>query len=241
MERKAYTFLVQAEHTWWYRARRRSIEHLLVGVPAVTGRALDFGAGFGACYEMLRQYCGVVDAFEMDGEALAGCKERGYAVATAQWEELQGPYALVGAFDVIEHLEDDVAWLKKIHARMQEGGTIAVSVPAFRFLWSKHDVQHQHYRRYTKKTITNALRDAGFEVVRTTYWNFLLFPVALLMRLIGKAGGESLSPSTPINATLDAILTLEATLIPTWSLPWGTSVAVIARKVAPGTPQSDSR
>jgi SAM-dependent methyltransferase len=208
-------------------------------VPAVTGRALDFGAGFGACHEMLAQYCGEVDAFEMDSEALAGCRARGYAVATAQWEELRGPYALVGAFDVIEHLENDVAWLKKIHARMQEGGTIALSVPAFMFLWSEHDVLHQHYRRYTKKTITKALQDAGFEVIRTSYWNFLLFPVALLMRLIGKAGGESLSPSKPVNAALDGILTLEATLIPTWSLPWGTSVAVIARKVTPDTPRND--
>ncbi len=241
MERQAYNFLVQAEHSWWYIARRRFIERMLNGTPKVEGPALDFGAGFGACHPLLAQYCSAVDAFEMDTEALRGCATRGYRTATHDWHKVGDSYALVGAFDVIEHLGNDVLWLRDIYTHMQEGGTLALSVPAFPWMWSEHDVLHKHFRRYTKKSITNALGAAGFTVVRATYWNFFLFPVALVLRLLGKGGGDNLSPGAPVNWLLHTILGLESRLVPSLSLPWGTGIIVIAQKPARGILRSDQR
>ncbi|MDQ5955142.1 MAG: hypothetical protein QG621_145 [Patescibacteria group bacterium] len=239
MERQAYNFLVAGEHSWWYSARRRFVERSLMGVQKVEGPALDFGAGFGACYELLAQYTRDVDAFEVDTEALEGCKKRGYRSASDTWADLQGPYALVGAFDVIEHLQDDAQWLRALYERMREGGTLVISVPAFQFLWSEHDVLHKHFRRYTKKTIGEALVRAGFTVVRATYWNFLLFPVALVLRLVGKGGGEALAPSRVVHALLNTLLASESKLVPTMSLPWGTGIIVVAQKRALDTQQND--
>jgi SAM-dependent methyltransferase len=241
MERQAYKFLIAGESSWWYRARQRFIERSLGGVQKVEGPALDFGAGFGACHDLLAQYTNTVDAFEMDKEALEGCNKRGYRIVASVWEDMRGPYALVGAFDVIEHLEDDARWLRALYARTEEGGTLVISVPAFQFLWSEHDVLHKHFRRYTKKTIRHVLENAGFRVVRTTYWNFLLFPVALVLRFVGKGGGDALMPSSIVQTLLNFLLTVESKLVPTMSLPWGTGIIVVAQKPVPGTQQNVPR
>lgn len=216
---------------WWYRARSRFIERLLRRENRSYARALDFGAGFGACVSLLKNVSDSVDAYEIDPEALDGCKSRGYRVATADWHELEDmSYDLVGAFDVIEHLQDDIGWLQKIRARMMDGGTLVISVPAYQWMWSEHDVLHRHFRRYTRASISSVLRAAGFEVVRATYWNFFLLPAAYLLRLLGGGGGGDLTPSAPVNACLDALLWLESRPVPYVSLPWGIGIIVVAKK-----------
>lgn len=95
-----------------------------------------------------------------------------------------GTVASAGAFDVIEHIEDDVAFLRTIAATMRQGGHLYLTVPAFKFLWSDEDVFAGHYRRYTISSLTQALNEAGFEVVHATYmFSILALPILLFRSL----------------------------------------------------------
>jgi 2-polyprenyl-3-methyl-5-hydroxy-6-metoxy-1,4-benzoquinol methylase len=86
----------------------------------------------------------------------------------------------VGLFDVVEHIEDDVAFLKSIHYYLDTKGYVFISVPAFQALWSNEDVDAGHYRRYTTKQMEEKLKSVGFEIVQSTYI-FSILPVAVYL------------------------------------------------------------
>ena len=67
--------------------------------------------------------------------------------------------------------------------KVPSGAHFLVTVPAFRFLWSGHDVFLEHKRRYTLAEIEQTMRDAGLEVVRGAYYFGLVFPLAAAVRL----------------------------------------------------------
>jgi SAM-dependent methyltransferase len=229
MERAAYRFLEQAEHSWWYTGRRRCIKQALTHVRVPHGEILDFGAGFGASFNLLHSY-GHVDAYEIDEQSVAACRSRGYHQVFTSIPPITKQYALIGAFDVIEHIEDDVSALRGLHARMKKGGIMVVTVPAYAWLWSAHDELHKHFRRYTRRGICIALTKAGFTVEYASYWNTTLMPVAYIMRKFGKGGGESLTPSPAVNRLLSAVTWVESLLITFLPLPWGTGIVAVARK-----------
>lgn len=86
----------------------------------------------------------------------------------------------VGLFDVVEHIEDDIAFLKMINFYMQPQGNVFITVPAYSWLWSNEDSDAGHYRRYTLGSITKKLQEAGFRIVYKSYF-FTLLPVPIFM------------------------------------------------------------
>ena len=90
---------------------------------------------------------------------------------------------LVLLMDVLEHVEDDVQLLRQYTESLPRDGLVAITVPAFQFLWSGHDVFLEHYRRYTRATLNEVVAKAGLEVVRSRYFFGLLFPVVAALRL----------------------------------------------------------
>jgi len=68
----------------------------------------------------------------------------------------------IGPFDVVEHIENDVEFLKSIHSFLEKDGLLYITVPAYNFLWSKDDISAGHYRRYTLKSIEKKLKEIGF-------------------------------------------------------------------------------
>jgi len=93
----------------------------------------------------------------------------------------------VGLFDVIEHIEDDLSMLKALHPLISKNGKCYISVPAFSFLWSEKDVFSGHFRRYTLKTLSNLLTEAGFKLRFGTYiFRFLPVPIFLLRSIPSK-------------------------------------------------------
>ncbi len=95
----------------------------------------------------------------------------------------------VGLFDVIEHMEDDVAFLGSIRKLMRPNGMLYATVPAYRMLWSHEDIIAGHYRRYSRKTISKALSSSGFQVVYASHFFQLLpLPIFLLRTLPYKLG-----------------------------------------------------
>jgi hypothetical protein len=97
---------------------------------------------------------------------------------------------------------------------------LLVTVPAYQWLWSGHDVINHHRRRYTRRSLLAVAERAGWECRRTTYFNSLLLPVAIMLRVL-----ERLSPGTtessldlwtppePLNWALEQPLGLEAALL----------------------------
>lgn len=89
------------------------------------------------------------------------------------WHEYQNEFDTVIASEVIEHIEDDLKALKTIHSVIKPNGVLLLTVPAFDFLYSSLDKKIGHFRRYTKKSITKVVENAGFTVEKISYWNLL--------------------------------------------------------------------
>lgn len=90
----------------------------------------------------------------------------------------------IGVFDVVEHIENDVAFLKSIHSFLKVNGFIFLTVPAYQFLWSNEDIDAGHFRRYTTKSIEKKLTEVGFEIVQATYIFSVLTLAVFLFRTI---------------------------------------------------------
>jgi SAM-dependent methyltransferase len=145
----------------------------------------------------------------------------------------------VTAFDILEHLDDDQRGLSELERILKPGGTLVLFVPALQFLWSLQDEVGHHYRRYSAKELGQKLRIAGFEIIKLSYANSLLFPLIwggrIVLRLIrGKMDLDlrseaDLSPDWS-NGILEKIFSTERTLLRWINFPIGVSILCTCRK-----------
>ncbi len=242
MEKKVYDEMyVLEERHWWFRGRRSIIFDFLEHViPGAIERALDIGCGTGLNTRLLAGKARRAVGLESSNDAIRYTRERAPDVEILRGEfpmELpRETYSLVTLFDVLEHFDDDSAALKKIAGILTGGGHVMLTVPAFPFLWSEHDALAHHRRRYTKRTLCNALRAAGLEPVRASYYNFFLFPVVAAVRVAKKMLGlrtgatDFFMPPRALNAALAALFASERFLLRHIDLPFGVSLIAVARK-----------
>lgn len=86
----------------------------------------------------------------------------------------------VGAFDVVEHIENDLEFLQSMRACIKPGGRVFITVPAYKWLWSSEDVDAGHYRRYTPASLCRVMQNAGFQVEYCTgLFAWLPLPIAI--------------------------------------------------------------
>ncbi len=242
MDRQVYARMAELEDRhWWFAARRRILTEVLarlVALPAAP-RLLEAGCGTGGNLAMLSRF-GEVAAFEPDAEARRMAQEKsGFDVRDGRLPGdipfEPGGFDLVAAFDVLEHVEDDLASLRALHAQLRPGGSALITVPAFEFLWSRHDERHHHWRRYAKGALVGRAAAAGFTPVMATYFNSLLFPLIAGVRLgnrilgLDKVEDEALPPY-PINRILYVLFASERHLVGRIPLPLGVSLLMIALK-----------
>ncbi len=245
MNDSEFELLDKIEEThWWFVGKRLILRALLESAPAGQ-RWLDLGCGTGGILHdwQGRQRCVGVDLSEL---ALRICRRRGFAtLARADLTALPFSGAVfdkILCLDVIEHLPDDVAFLRQASALCAPGGEMVIGVPAFRLLWSQHDETFQHVRRYSARQLEAVIRQAGLEPTRTTYTNSLLFPIALAWRLASyRLGLGRIAPKHDfwplprrLNAGIVLLYRLEASLLRRVNLPVGVSVVCVAR--APSKP-----
>jgi SAM-dependent methyltransferase len=209
---------------WWYRGRRQVLEQVISALALAPGaRILDAGCGSGRnMVELARR--GSVTGIELSETSVQLARERG-AGEVVQGSVTEMPFAddgfeLAVCLDVIEHLEDDHAALRELRRVIVPGGPLLVTVPAYQWLWSGHDEVNHHFRRYTDRTLRRAAEQSGWQQARSTHFNSLLLPVAILLRVLDRFSRKTTEssldlwvPPQPINWLLERPMLLEASLI----------------------------
>jgi SAM-dependent methyltransferase len=232
---------------WWFVGRHRILLSLLE--QRVGGsrdlRLLDFGCGTGTTAGHLARF-GTVEAVDADPEAVEFCRRRGLTgVRLLSGDTLpfdDAAFDVVTSFDVLEHIEDDLAALVELRRVLRPGGTLLCAVPAFPFLWGLQDEVSHHFRRYVRPQLRARLEDAGFEVLRASYFNSILFPAIAGVRLARRlqAGGGNrtalqsdfeLGPAW-LNAVLARVFATEAALVRKRDLPYGVSLLALCERPA---------
>jgi SAM-dependent methyltransferase len=239
MERVVYRQMAELDQRhWWYRARREVLAALIRRMvrPAPGAQILEIGCGTGHNLAMLGEF-GHVDALELDEESRAFAEQRlGRSIMRAPLPELADVpdrhYDLIGAFDVIEHIDDDRAALASIAAKLKRGGTFVMTVPAHQWMWSAHDVVNHHKRRYARRALRALIESSPLELITVGYFNSLLFPAAVVERLSSKLRGKDNAdltlPPAPLNAALERTFALERHLVGRLPLPIGLSLFAVA-------------
>lgn len=134
---------------------------------------------------------------------------------------------------MLEHVADDAAAVAEFRRVLRPGGSAVVSVPAYPWLWSGHDVAQGHRRRYTKRTLEALLRGGGFRVRRLGHFNAFLLPGAVALRLFRRSGAQSdlrRAPS-PLNALLLRALRAERKRVLAGGFPFGLSVFAVSDRL----------
>ena len=206
-------------------------------------RALDLGCGAGGKTLYLKNFADRVIGLDLSIDALKLCKvslplsfNQG-AIEALPYKDRT--FSLVSAFDVLEHIEDDVAALKEINRVMEDDGYLVIALPAFKMLWSQHDLANFHKRRYRSGELREKLEKTGFKAKRISYANSILFIPALVQRSMqhsllgrGQEARRTRVESMPgfLNSFLYAVLRFESMLIRKMSFPFGVALLCVAQK-----------
>ncbi|MDP3618952.1 MAG: class I SAM-dependent methyltransferase [Ramlibacter sp.] len=243
MKPQAYVDMARVQHRhWWFNARREILRSRIsaLGLPA-GARLLEIGSGTGGNLEMLCGF-GRVVGVEMSQEAISfACRLAVVRDGRAQLvrgrcpealDDIEGTFDLICLFDVLEHIAADSEVLRELSKLLAPGGRIMVTVPAYEWLWSEHDVDLHHFRRYNRGSLNRAFGLAGLNVTRLSHFNTLLFPLAVAARLLCKALGRSQvgkdMPSAPLNAVLRSVFAAERHILGPLDLPFGLSLLALA-------------
>jgi SAM-dependent methyltransferase len=233
------------EWHWWLVARRRIfvdfLRHAAAGYP-LPPSILDCGCGTGRLLQCLHEFARPV-GIDMEQSAIDTCWKRSQEVLQGKVEELPFPDAsfdIVCAFDVLEHLDDPAAALSRMRTVLKPRGQLFLSVPAYRWLWDVQDDMAGHRRRYRSGEVKRSLVEAGFRVLKLTYFNTLLFPAAAAVRVFRKVQARwgrseprsdfSLSRPGLVNDILEHVFVSELHWIKKKSFPFGGSVFAIAQR-----------
>lgn len=242
MERAVYQQMAELDDRhWWYRARRHIIADLIRRevLPPANAKILEIGCGTGHNLAMLGGF-GHVEGLELDDEARALSERRlGRKVMSSPLPELgevpDSHYDLIGAFDVIEHIEDDAAALASIAAKLKPGGKFVMTVPAHQWMWSAHDVVNHHKRRYSRRSLKELVEHSPLKLEQVGYFNSFLFPLAIAeraaSRLRRKDSADVKLPPAFLNAALEKVFLSERYLVGRLPLPPGLSLFAVASAI----------
>jgi|Deesub1362A_J573_1020465.scaffolds.fasta_scaffold01997_5 SAM-dependent methyltransferase len=179
---------------FWFKAKNELIEILLNKLElSKRARILNVGAGTGEEMPILNRR-GDVYVIDKNPNVIElipqeFCIEK-KVTDVCNMHYPQGMFDLVVAFDVLEHVEDDMLAIKEIYRVLNKNGYFVFTVPAFNCLYSLHDRNLQHFRRYNKRAIKNLLID--FECIELRYWMFTLFMPIALQRMLERRKHESI-------------------------------------------------
>lgn len=221
---------------WWWRARE---EHLLrlfrrFLPPDGTRRILDVGCGDGLLLDRLGAW-GEAEGVESDATTLSAAAA-GRKIHLGPFDASYRPgklFDLILFLDVLEHLDDPVAALRRAHELLGPGGSVFVSVPAFQSLWTTHDALNHHHRRYTTSLLDAQSAQAGMTVAWARYGFVSIGIAKLLVRAREALAATPPRPPrvrpAPLNLFARGIAAADLRLGDLIPLPFGSSLFALLR------------
>ena len=231
------------QRQWWYRGTREICFSMLR--PFLPGQKpleiLDVGCGTGGNLLELSRL-GHARGLDIDPLCVQYCQQKGLDVSVGTMTDLQlppGSLDLLTMFDVLYHSEPDqtVSILRGMAHVIKPGGLIAFREPAMNIARGWHDLAVNGRQRFTTGGIATSLREAGFEPLRVSYLNTVLFPPIVLVRLLQNLREPNLAKSDvddtpePLNSLLLGVLQFERVLLKTMDLPFGVSLFAVAKRL----------
>jgi ubiquinone/menaquinone biosynthesis C-methylase UbiE len=252
MQDQDFAYLYELENSFWWFVGMRDITRAMldpVCQPGVDRQILDAGSGTGGMMSWMKRYAGNghVTGIDFSATALSFCRQQGHRLLT-QATVTALPFAdasfdLVTSFDVLVQLPgkgSDERAIGEMLRVLKPGGVLFARVAAYEWLKSDHDVSLATHHRYSRAEIVGKLDQAGFEILRSTYANSLLLPLAMFTRLvlkpIGLSKGSDVKPLPGglrwMNAPMTTALRTEAAWLKRGEtkLGCGLSVICVARK-----------
>jgi len=236
------------EKSFWLCSRNRIFKRIVYNQMVSTGKTkfLEIGCGTGNFIKQIVENKNLeITGSEIYLKGLLYAKKNLPTIDFIQFDVTQGvigeEFDLIVAFDVIEHIENDVAALLNINQMLTKNGALIISVPQHMFLWSKLDEIVKHKRRYSRSEMITKLQKSGFEISFATSFVFFLFPLMLISRLFDKNTEETQSDEVALekrvkfpnflNYIFDIFMRVDESLIRFgFSLPFGGTLVIVARK-----------
>ncbi|MFN2425398.1 MAG: class I SAM-dependent methyltransferase [Candidatus Binatia bacterium] len=224
---------------FWMKWRTILLRRMLERTHVDKGRGLDIGCGQGVLFRELEELHSVtIDGCDLNVAALEmAFPGRGTVYQYNVFDyhpDLVGSYDFTMLIDVIEHVEDDAAFLQAAARHVKPGGVVIVNVPALSMLYGPYDKAAGHLRRYSSASLKQALEKAGLVPERVAYWGFSMIPLLIVRNLVLRRTPEDeiirrgFQPVHPfVNRALGWMRSIELGLGLTW--PIGSSLTAIAR------------
>lgn len=226
---------------WWYQVRSNLLHSALAESVGDCRRILDVGSADGPSVEWLHEH-GSVISLDIDPRGLR--TPRAVCGSILRLPFRSDTFDLVSAFDVIEHCAPDVDAVREVARVLRPGGRMLISVPAYRWAWSAHDVANGHEHRYTRSRVVDVVERAGLSVRRATYAFTAVFPFfaaeRLARKVVGKLARKTVGPADIVSVprlppTVESMMRSltrfdHHALRRGWDLPFGSSILVAAVK-----------
>lgn len=238
-------------HHWWWRARERIFHKLL---KPITSKAspnffvLDVGCGDGWFLDSLPKNIRKLGA-EIDPSLVSRSKILSGEILIGDLvvlEKYAGQVDLLCLFDVVEHIEDDLAFLKQARLLLKPTGKLIISVPALNSIWTNHDDLNHHKRRYSKKSLRRLISESNFSIDNVEYSFYTAAILKIFVRIYEKLFQPELNaptaiPNKIINGFLSWLSYAEFSLVKRLpiSFPFGSSlIAIVSLKKESNSPQA---
>ncbi|MEZ5045525.1 MAG: methyltransferase domain-containing protein [Chitinophagaceae bacterium] len=212
MDLKELALGIDPQTHWYYQSKMIPLERYFLSLQnQKVNHLVDIGAGSGffsvSLHEKYKQYAQKVDLVDIgysEPEMMATANKPIQKMHVIQKDTHS---SLLIMMDVLEHIEDDSAFLDSIQKQCIGKNNFFISVPAFKSIWSGHDVYLEHYRRYTLKTLRQVLEKNGFRPTRMYYLYGSLFPMVWLKRkLMDQNQNNPKSDMKPLPKGLNSFL-----------------------------------
>lgn len=247
MEKEEYRKHFELEERfWWFVGRREIIKTILEGYIVIKDREsnlLDIGCGTGMNLKVFQKY---INSFgcDLSDEAIYFCKERNVKrVVKSNAGELafnDETFDVVTLLDVLYHrnIQSDMNVIREAKRVLKKSGYLFITDSAFNFLSSQHDIAFHARERYTKRKLSVKLKENGFFILKSSYFNSFLFPIVFSVRLFERLTlNKNIKPESnlkPINNRLNNILIyilrMEAFFLRNLNFPIGSSLLCLAKK-----------
>jgi SAM-dependent methyltransferase len=247
-QREGFEFLFKVEEkNFWFKSRNNGISYLFEKYLGTDKKRdiLEIGCGTGFVLSGLSKYKNYnLTGAEIYLEGLKYAKQRLKNVEFIQCDATNLPFEnefhAVGAFDVLEHIDEDELVIKNVNKALKKDGKFFISVPQYKFMWSSIDDITYHKRRYSRKELVDKISRAGFKIEYVGSFVTSLFPIMYVSRLLQRSKKKDAKPNEHaeldlnpiINKVFENIMKIDESFIRYGiSLPYGGSLILVAKKL----------